>query len=349
VRFGTYHTFQCPPWTTPDAVFANELERVELSEALGFDSVWVPEQHFFPYCLCGDALQMSAHIAARTRRVQIGAGIVNLTYTHPLRFIERVAMLDRFSGGRATVAVGRGYQWPQHAAFGVDGARTRELFDEALDVALKAWEPRPFAHDGERFQIPEVQVWPTPNRRPHELLMHAVASPESRDAAIRRNLPPLISRTFERFDEEAAWFDTFRERLTALQHPDPQDMLRRTTSMRYAFLAPSKAEAQEISRKPWEWDFQMLQMLTTPLGSPMSRAEMEERAKSGWREVYEYEDWAENRFLFDDPQGCIEKIAVLRDAGVENLVLWMGIGGVDHEHVMRSMRLFAEEVAPKFR
>jgi hypothetical protein len=39
----------------------------------------------------------------------------------------------------------------------------------------------------------------------------------------------------------------------------------------------------------------------------------------------------------------------LRDAGVERLLLWMGVGGVDHALVVRSMRLFAEQVLPRFR
>jgi inositol oxygenase len=44
-----------------------------------------------------------------------------------------------------------------------------------------------------------------------------------------------------------------------------------------------------------------------------------------------------------------EKIAVLRDAGVRNFLGWTGVGGVAHEHITRSMRMFAEEVMPKFR
>jgi hypothetical protein len=61
-----------------------------------------------------------------------------------------------------------------------------------------------------------------------------------------------------------------------------------------------------------------------------------------------YDDWVDNVLLFDDPAGCAEKIATLRDAGVRRLLLWVGPGGVDHELVVRSMRLFAEEVMPKF-
>jgi NAD(P)-dependent dehydrogenase (short-subunit alcohol dehydrogenase family) len=64
------------------------------------------------------------------------------------------------------------------------------------------------------------------------------------------------------------------------------------------------------------------------------------------------DDWQrqiDTNLVFDDPAGCIEKIELLRDAGVRNVVCWMGVGGVAQEHVLRSMRLFAEEVAPRFR
>src|SRR5439155_103477 len=123
----------------PARAVAEELARAELAEALGFDDVWVPEQHFSPYCLAGDALLLAGHLAARTRRVRIGTAVVNLTFTHPLRFAERVALLDHVSGGRVEVGVGRGYQFPQYGVFGVPIDETRAIFDEALDVVLHAW------------------------------------------------------------------------------------------------------------------------------------------------------------------------------------------------------------------
>src|SRR5258708_30225906 len=110
MRFGHYCVFQCPPWQEPGRVLAEELERAELAETLGFDDVWVPEQHFSPYCLAGDALLLAGHLAARTRRVQIGTAVLNLTFPHPLRFAERVALLDHATGGPVDAGGGRGYQ-----------------------------------------------------------------------------------------------------------------------------------------------------------------------------------------------------------------------------------------------
>src|SRR6185436_11117533 len=174
VRFGTYHVFQCPPGLDPARVMREELARAELSESLGFDEIWVPEQHFSPYCLAGDALLLAGHLAARTRRVRIGTAVVNLTFTHPLRFAERVALLDHATGGRVDVGIGRGYQFPQYGVFGIPIDDTRAIFEEALDVVLRAWTGDEFSHQGRWFRIPRVRIWPAPVRPPEDVLLHAV-------------------------------------------------------------------------------------------------------------------------------------------------------------------------------
>jgi len=348
VRFGTYHVFQCPPGQEPGRVVADELARAEFAEALGFDDVWVPEQHFSPYCLAGDALLLAGHLAARTRHVRIGTAVVNLTFTHPLRFAERVALLDQMSAGRVDVGVGRGYQFPQYGVFGVPIDETRAIFDEALDVVLRAWTGEEFTHEGRWFRIPRVRIWPAPVRPPHAVLLQAVNSPESMAHAIARGLPALMARPLSPFAEQVEEIARYRAALVAAG-VDPQPVLARTTVLKYAFLAPTRAEARTLARAALEWDLEILQHLTTPTTREMPRGyELYER-RGGRLPDFAYDDWLENVLLFDDPDGCAEKIAQLRDAGVERLLLWMGVGGVDDELVVRSMRLFAEEVAGRFR
>jgi len=348
VRFGTYHVFQCPPGQESSRVIAEEIARAELAETLGFDDVWVPEQHFSPYCLAGDALLLAGHLAARTRRVQIGTAVVNLTFTHPLRFAERVALLDHATGGRVEVGVGRGYQFPQYGVFGVPIDETRAIFDEALAVVLAAWRGADFTHDGRFFHIPNVRIWPAPVRRPDEVLLHAVNSPESMARAIERGLPALMARPLSPFAEQVEEFGRYRAALLAAG-VDPEPVLARATVLKYAFLAPRREEARKIAREALEWDLAILQHLTTPTTRDMPRGYELYEKRGGRLPDYAYEDWLENVLLFDDPDGCAEKIARLRDAGVRRLLLWMGPGGVPHDLLVRSMRLFAEEVAPRFR
>lgn len=348
MRFGTYHVFQCPPGQEPARVVAEELARAELAEALGFDDVWVPEQHFSPYCLCGDALLMAGTIAARTRRVHVGTAVVNLTFTHPLRFAERVALLDHATGGRVEVGVGRGYQFPQYGVFGVPIDETRAIFDEALDVVLRAWSGEEVTHEGRWFRLPSARIWPAPLRPPGEILLHAVNSPESMARAIERGLPALMARPLSPFTEQVEELARYRTALVAAG-VDPAPVLRRATVLKYAFLAPTRHEARTLAREALEWDLAILQHLTTPTTTAMPRGyELYER-RGGRLPEYAYEDWLEHVLLFDEPAGCVEKIAALRDAGVERLLLWMGPGGLSHELLVRSMRLFAERVMPRFR
>jgi alkanesulfonate monooxygenase SsuD/methylene tetrahydromethanopterin reductase-like flavin-dependent oxidoreductase (luciferase family) len=268
VRFGTYHVFQCPPGQSPANVFAEELARVELAEALGFDDVWIPEQHFSPYCLAGDALLLAANVAARTRRVRIGTAVVNLTFTHPLRFAERVALLDHTTGGRVDVGIGRGYQFPQYGVFAVPVDETREIFDEALDVVLRAWSGEEFTFEGRHFRIPHVRIWPAPVRSPAETLLHAVNSPESMTRSIERGLPALMARPLSPFSEQIEEFARYRAALVAAG-TEATAILERTTVLKYAFLAPTRAEAHTLARDALEWDLAILQHLTTPTTTEM--------------------------------------------------------------------------------
>jgi alkanesulfonate monooxygenase SsuD/methylene tetrahydromethanopterin reductase-like flavin-dependent oxidoreductase (luciferase family) len=348
VRFGTYHVFQCPPGQTPARVIAEELARAELAEALGFDDIWVPEQHFAPYCLAGDALLLAGHLAARTRRVQIGTAVVNLTFTHPLRFAERVALLDHTTGGRVEVGVGRGYQFPQYGVFGVPIDETRQIFDEALDVILRAWSGEDFTHEGKYFRIPNVRIWPAPVRPPGAVLLHAVNSPESMAHAIASRLPALMARPLSPFAEQVDELARYRAALGAAGQ-EAAPVLRRATVLKYAFLAPTRAEARTVAREALEWDLGILQHLTTPTTLEMPRGYELYQKRGGRLPEYAYEDWLDNVLLYDDPDGCAEKIARLRDAGVERLLLWMGPGGVAHDLLVRSMRLFAENVLLRFR
>jgi hypothetical protein len=62
----------------------------------------------------------------------------------------------------------------------------------------------------------------------------------------------------------------------------------------------------------------------------------------------DYDRQTESNLVFDDPDGFTQKLEILRAAGARNVVTWMGVGGVAQEHVLRSMRLFADEVRPAF-
>jgi alkanesulfonate monooxygenase SsuD/methylene tetrahydromethanopterin reductase-like flavin-dependent oxidoreductase (luciferase family) len=292
---------------------------------------------------------MLTYLLARTSRVRVGAAVVNITLTHPLRLAERVALLDHLGSGRIDICIGRGYQWPQNVVFGVEEASTKARFEESFDILLAAWDGQRHAHHGHYYDFPEVRVWPDPVRSADEVFLYATGSSTSLTATLGRRIPAAYAAPFSPLASTA---DAFVDYIRALESSDldAEKILDRTVVVLYALLAPTKKEAREIARRPFEWHISRLARLQLPPGVE----------PPPWESLYapddeftpldddNYDERCDSMLLFDDPQSCREKIAMLRDAGVRNVVPWMGCGGVAQEHVMRSISLFAEEVMPHF-
>jgi alkanesulfonate monooxygenase SsuD/methylene tetrahydromethanopterin reductase-like flavin-dependent oxidoreductase (luciferase family) len=349
MKFGTYHTFQVPPWKTTEQVYAEELAGVDLAEALGYDSVWVPEQHFFDYCACPDAIDMSMHLLGRTERVRVGAAVVNQSLTHPLRFAERAALLDHLGGGRVDLCIGRGYQWPQNVVFQVEEATTKARFTESIDVILDAWTGERHGYDGQFFSFPPVRTWPAPVRRPEEVLLMSVGGTTPIEETVERGLPLALASPFAPVANTAE----IMSRYVAMVEESPLDtdlILDRAIVLLYMLIAPSKAEAHDLQKRPYEWHMSRLAALSAPV-RPIEEWETLVQGDAPPPEIPDT-DWQrqiDTNLVFDDPAGCIEKIELLHDGGVRNVVCWMGVGGIAHDNVRRSMQLFADEVAPRFR
>src|SRR2546423_4973336 len=80
--------------------FPEAVELAQRAEALGFDSVWVPEAYGT------DAVSMLGALAARTERIQLGTGIVNVFSRTPALLAQTAATLDLISAGRFILGLG---------------------------------------------------------------------------------------------------------------------------------------------------------------------------------------------------------------------------------------------------
>ncbi|HXR35192.1 MAG TPA: LLM class flavin-dependent oxidoreductase, partial [Candidatus Binataceae bacterium] len=79
------------------------IEQTMLADELGYKTVWFVEHHFLPFLsYCVSPELVLSHLAARTRNIRLGHGIVLLPFTinHPVRVAERIAVLDILSNGR---------------------------------------------------------------------------------------------------------------------------------------------------------------------------------------------------------------------------------------------------------
>ncbi|TXN30648.1 LLM class flavin-dependent oxidoreductase [Lacisediminihabitans profunda] len=125
------------------------LQTVELAvaaEEIGIDGAYVRVHHFAPQL--ASPFPLLAAMAARTSRIEVGTGVIDMRYENPLYMAEEAAVTDLLSGGRLQLGVSRGS--PETAlrgseAFGYvpadgrtdsDDARTHTaLFRAAIDGA----------------------------------------------------------------------------------------------------------------------------------------------------------------------------------------------------------------------
>ena len=73
-----------------------------ISEDAGFDSLWVTERYFHE-----ETFSMLGYLAARTERIRLGVGVVNPYTRNPALLGMGAATLDRLSGGRMMLGLGR--------------------------------------------------------------------------------------------------------------------------------------------------------------------------------------------------------------------------------------------------
>ena len=149
---------------------ANIRRAAELSEALGFDSVWVTDHVVVPASsLEGfgatffEAVSTMAYVAGITSRVEIGAAILIVPYRHPLLLAKMLASVDQLSGGRVIVGAGLGWLEGESELMGVPHRRRAKIADEALAVMRACWESETPEFAGEVYHFGGLHFAPGPH------------------------------------------------------------------------------------------------------------------------------------------------------------------------------------------
>jgi F420-dependent oxidoreductase-like protein len=137
-------------------------------ERAGLDIVFVPEAYSF------DAVSQLGFIAARTERLQIASGILQIYTRTPTLTAMTAAGLDYVSDGRFTLGLGASGPQVVEGFHGVryDAplARTREI----VDICRTVWRRERVTHSGRHYQIPLPAELGTGLGKPLKLINHPV-------------------------------------------------------------------------------------------------------------------------------------------------------------------------------
>ncbi len=336
-------------------LYKHHLRLFRLAEELGFDGVSLNEHHSTQFSMTPAVSVLAGAVAAQTERVRILVAGVPVNLAYPNRIAEEYAMLDVLSGGRMEFALplGTGMEYWANAGQ-INPATARARFRESLEVLLKAWtEDGPVRHDGEFFNYRFLNPWPRPYQKPHpKLYVVGSGSMETVELALDYGLGysivfvpiPLQLKAFATMRELAAK----RGRVVA-----PDDLI----VVAVVHVADSDEEAIAALRPHVETFFSWSHRVPPKYLLPpwyvstqeflrrVSDTALANSPAASWEQMLEIQ-----RIACGTPDTVAETLAGwAREAGCSRMSLIFEVADMPEWKVVRSMTLFAEEVAPRVR
>ena len=150
----------------------------QAAEQAGFESLWAGEHVVLPEPQAPpsplpprtpilDPTIALTFVAAHTKRVKLGTGIIILPQRNPLVLAKELASLDVVSEGRLLFGVGIGYLKPEFDALGIPFANKGARTIEYLEAMLAVWTQETPSYAGRYASFAGVQAFPRPVQQPH--------------------------------------------------------------------------------------------------------------------------------------------------------------------------------------
>jgi alkanesulfonate monooxygenase SsuD/methylene tetrahydromethanopterin reductase-like flavin-dependent oxidoreductase (luciferase family) len=255
------------------------------------------------------------------------------------------ATLDVLSNGRVDFATGRGYDRKEYAPFGADFMASAEIFEEGIDVLLKAWNsPGPWSHRGRFWTIPEMSITPKPVQKPLPFYV-ASFSKTSVDIAAKRGLniiyaPFAAGMVFGGLDKAV---ETYREAcVKAGQKPG------RTMCSYFIYIADD-AKQEDYGRRTQMDYFNHCVLPAFPQKKEEAPPTMQYFMKIvDILKNLKKEDLSDKSILLGPPQKIIETLKRVEASGIDEVILYFNVGNKPHSLVKEQMHRFVDTIAPFF-
>jgi alkanesulfonate monooxygenase SsuD/methylene tetrahydromethanopterin reductase-like flavin-dependent oxidoreductase (luciferase family) len=347
MEFGLFLEFSGDEGADEAAVFQRGFSLIDEAEAMGVDSVWLPEYHFIPFSVLSSPIAVATAIAARTSRMRIGFGVYLLPLANPIKVAEEVATLDHISNGRVEFGVGRGTFPEHHDAFNSPYPESRGRFDEYLEIILKAWTGDEVFFDGEHYQCQGIKVKPRPVQKPHPPVRVGVTSAETFPIIGRMGYPIFInpSRVFA-LPELAPHIEEYLKAWKDAGHPGDGEVGLRVP----IYVADTEEKAYS---EPKESAITSM----TGLAQRVAVSATREGTTGNWQAESDrisgmtYEDWLRDKVVYGTPDRVLDRLhQLIEDLHLTQIVYEINFGRkIPYEQQRNCLRLMTEQVIPNFK
>jgi len=312
--------------------------------------VWVTEHHFLAeYSHISANEVVMPHILARTERIRVASGIINVTppVNHPARIAERVAMLDHLSGGRFDFGTGRGSSTTEQAGFGItDPDLTKEMFDEVMPEFRKMWAQDSYRFDGRFFSMPERNVLPKPYVKPHPPMWVAAGNPDTFEKAAKLGLG-VICFTGGSPEKMRPLVEIYKE---TIKDADPVgDFINDNVAISTSFMCLEDGDAardwmtKSRNGRQQSLVFKYLDTFPKPPGIPEWPTEIPDPTLEQLEIGRE-----KGASIVGTPDECAEVLQKWEAIGVDQLIMGPTGSAWPYELVEESVELLGNKVIPQF-
>ena len=191
MKFGFFMMPLHHPSENPTLAFERDLDFIEYVDHLGFDECFIGEHHSAGWETIPAPDIFIAMAAAKTKRITLGTGVINLPYHHPFHVAERMAFLDHLTRGRLVMGVGPGVLATDLMLFGLSVDQVRPMSNESLDIIIKLLETDgPLTYNGDYWQLKDMELMVKSYQQPRlPIAMASSGSVNSLTQAGRHGLP----------------------------------------------------------------------------------------------------------------------------------------------------------------
>ena len=286
-------------------------------EDLGYEYLAVGE-HFMrgnPPGPTHASLPLLGVAAGATEKIRLLSSILLVPFYHPLVLARMTASLDIASGGRLTLGIGVGGEFPvEFETAGLNARQRGRRTNECLDAVRRLWTEDRVSFAGRHFAFQDASINPKPAQQPHPPVWVA----GRRDAAMLRAV---------RYGD--GWFPYFYS-------PERyRDSVARITEL-------AAAENRDLSDFQWAF-FPYIAIYPTEQEAAEAAAEA-----LGGRYLYggDFLNIVRNYCLLGTPEMCLQRLREYIDAGARHIIFSVAC---PREERVRHIETIANEIIPHFR
>jgi alkanesulfonate monooxygenase SsuD/methylene tetrahydromethanopterin reductase-like flavin-dependent oxidoreductase (luciferase family) len=271
---------------------------------------------------------------------------------NPLRVAEEIAMLDHISNGRVVSGFVRGIGW-EYYAHSVNPTRSRDRFNEAHDLIIKAWtSDELFQWSSPNYEYRYVNLWPRPLQEPHPpIYIPGSGSTETMKWVAKHRYTYMSVYAPTRV--VGRWFDGYRRAAAELGYVPAPDKIAFSVPI---FVAETDEQAHREGRQHVEWVFHKGLKRNRELSFPpgfLTQSSLRGMLMAGMKAHHEltYEEMlAEGYAVVGSPESVTARLRELHaELGFGQIIGLFALGAMSHEQTTTSMELFASQVMPALR